>query len=104
MILSVLQLPSAPSADGDMSKLTPDFIIKKDGDIELEFFGRIINPALKANLTIGLNGLELCQFEQMQAHALGCLEQIFTCPLPLTAAVKNSSTMDFYLHHVSSNT
>jgi hypothetical protein len=32
----------------------------------------------------------------MQAHALECLEQIFTCPLPLTAAVKNSGTMDFY--------
>jgi hypothetical protein len=81
-ILSVLQLPSAPPADGDMSKLTPDSFIKTDGDLELDFFGRIINPALKANLTIGLNGLELCQYEQMQAHALECLEQIFTCPLP----------------------
>ena len=55
-ILSFIQLPSAPPADGgDMSKLTPDCFIKTDGDLELDFFGRIINPALKANLTIGLN-------------------------------------------------
>jgi hypothetical protein len=42
-----------------MSKLTPDYLIKKEDDHELDYFGSLINPALKTNLELGLNSLEL---------------------------------------------
>ena len=57
-LLSTLILPSVPPVDGDMSTLTPDYfqVIKKEDGHELDYFGR---PALKTNLQLGLNGLEL---------------------------------------------
>ena len=95
-LLSTLVLPFAPPVDGDMSKLTPEIYFKKENDNELDYFSRLINPALKTNLQIGLNGLELCQFEQMQAHALEYLEENFSVPLPLAAACWDPNGMDFY--------
>ncbi len=35
----------------------------------------MVNPALKTNLQLSLNGFELCRFEQMQNHALEYLEK-----------------------------
>ncbi len=95
-ILSTLILPSAPPADGDMSKLTPDNLIKKEDAHELYYFCSLINPALKINLQHSLNCLELCQFEQMQAHALEYPEGIFSVPLPLAAVLLDPNGMDFY--------
>jgi hypothetical protein len=42
-LLSTLILPSAPPADGDMSKLIPDYFIEKEDAHELDYFGRLIN-------------------------------------------------------------
>jgi hypothetical protein len=95
-LLSTLALPYSPPQDGDMSKLTPETFIRKENDHELDYFNRLINPVLKNNLQICLNGLELSQFEQMQAHALELLEENFTVPLPLAAVSEDPNGMDFY--------
>jgi hypothetical protein len=79
-----------------MSKPTPDCLLKKEDGHGLDYFGCLINPALKTNLHLSLNGLELCIFEQMQAHALEYLEEIFFVPLPLAAALRDPNGMDFY--------
>ena len=49
-LLSTLVLPFAPPVDSDMSKLTPEIYFKKENDNELDYFSRLINPALKTNL------------------------------------------------------
>ncbi len=55
-LLSTLVLPYSPPQDGDMSKLTPVIFIRKENDLELDYFNRLINPVLKTNIRICLNG------------------------------------------------
>jgi hypothetical protein len=48
-LLSTLKLPSAPPADGDMSKLTPDYFVKKGDDHALDYFSCFMNPVLETS-------------------------------------------------------
>jgi hypothetical protein len=69
-LISTLILPSIPPADGDMSKLTDAYFIKKEDAHELDYFCSLINPVLKTNLQLSLNCLNYANLNRCKLMLL----------------------------------